>query len=246
VELLLNDPRIDPTTYEQSALLDAATNGHVDIVRHLLKDPRVDPTIDNNQVLISASEQGHADIVSLLLTIPSVNPNARDDRAFHLAVENAHTRVVERLLPRVDMNSKYHSLMYSIQRITFNTTHRDIIGLFLSDHRVSPLDSEIVKHQIITDVGLLRFCLKNENFDPTCQDNVLLRKIVQCDWLPVKERLEVLKELLKDPRVDPSFQDKFLLRWTLNSGRKEILQALRDHESCVIDSIGISYVKSMR
>ena len=41
--MLLNDPRVDPSTVDNYAIRFASENGHTKVVKVLLSDPRVGP-----------------------------------------------------------------------------------------------------------------------------------------------------------------------------------------------------------
>ncbi|EPZ31233.1 hypothetical protein ROZALSC1DRAFT_31525 [Rozella allomycis CSF55] len=45
IEMLINDPRIDPTYKDNFAIRGALLNGHIDVVNTWLKDTRVDPNL---------------------------------------------------------------------------------------------------------------------------------------------------------------------------------------------------------
>ena len=48
VELLLVDPRVDPSANDYEAIRSASQKGHTEIVELLLADPRVDPSAITN------------------------------------------------------------------------------------------------------------------------------------------------------------------------------------------------------
>jgi hypothetical protein len=48
VELLLKDPRVDPTAERNYAVRWASARGHDKVVKLLLADSRVDPTVLDN------------------------------------------------------------------------------------------------------------------------------------------------------------------------------------------------------
>lgn len=45
VDLLLSDPRVDPSKQQSFALLVATQEGHTEVVKRLLGDPRIDPSV---------------------------------------------------------------------------------------------------------------------------------------------------------------------------------------------------------
>ena len=52
--LILQDPRVDPTTNNNGAIILASVSGHTEIVKLLLQDPRVNPP---NKEILSAQIQ---------------------------------------------------------------------------------------------------------------------------------------------------------------------------------------------
>ncbi len=104
VDILLQDPLVDPAANHSFALNVAAVNGHLDIVKRLLQDPRVDPTAYNNISLIAAIRHGHSDVVKALLKDGRADPTARNYEAVRTAEANYYYKVIDLLLedPRVD------------------------------------------------------------------------------------------------------------------------------------------------
>ena len=104
VELLLNDPRVDPAADKNKAIRSAAYKGYTDVVELLLNDSRVNPADDNNYAIQLAAQNGHTEVVRLLLGDSRVNPAIDNNYAIRMAVENGHTEVVRLLLSdeRVD------------------------------------------------------------------------------------------------------------------------------------------------
>ena len=56
VELLLQDPRVDPSADDNYAIGWASQNGHLEIIKLLLQDPRVDPSLQSNQIPFITSQ----------------------------------------------------------------------------------------------------------------------------------------------------------------------------------------------
>jgi ankyrin repeat protein len=115
VQLLLKDPRIDPTADDNYAIRLASLYGHVSVVQLLMNDKRVDPSADNNDAIKLASADGHIAVVQLLLKDKRVDPTADNNYALRWATENGHTAVVQLLLndPRVNP-SAYNNYGYAI------------------------------------------------------------------------------------------------------------------------------------
>ena len=97
VELLLADPRVDPSANDNYAIELASQKGHDKVVELLLVDPRVDPSAYDNYAIRMASQNGHDKVVELLLADPRVDPSADNNYAIQLASQKGHDKVVELL-----------------------------------------------------------------------------------------------------------------------------------------------------
>ena len=104
VELLLENPRVDPSAEDNYAIRKASQAGEVEVVKLLLKDPRVDPSANYNDAIGIASRNGHHKVVELLLNDPRVDPTDEANEAIRMASYQGHHKVVEILVkdPRVD------------------------------------------------------------------------------------------------------------------------------------------------
>jgi ankyrin repeat protein len=117
IQRLLEDPDINLTKRDaggKTALMNAARDGHIDVVRKILNDPRIATNmgtlvelvnitdIKGNSALMKASRQGHSKIVNLLLdNSADVNMQHRsEDRmtALMYATLNSHLIIVKQLL----------------------------------------------------------------------------------------------------------------------------------------------------
>jgi ankyrin repeat protein len=75
VNLLLKNPKVDPSADNNYYIQRAAYNGHVEVVEILLQDRRVDPSVNNNFAMLSASQNNHLSVVESLLYDDRVDPN---------------------------------------------------------------------------------------------------------------------------------------------------------------------------
>ena len=128
MELLLINPKADPSIHNNVAIISAAMFGHSKTVKILLADPRVDPTADNNYAFISAAYEGHFDVVKLLLADPRVDPTDNDNEAIKDASLCGHIEVVRLLLadPRIDRFA-----INSAIRSAEEEGHTNVINLLL-------------------------------------------------------------------------------------------------------------------
>ena len=59
---------MDPTDYDNYAIIYASENGHTEVVKLLLLEERVDPSDDDNSAIKYAAIYGHTEVVNLLLS----------------------------------------------------------------------------------------------------------------------------------------------------------------------------------
>jgi hypothetical protein len=113
LQLLLRDPRVDPSSRRNAPLLWACANGHADAVALLLADARVSPTEADNAALRSACRNGHARVVRLLLRDPRVNPSAKQQACLLDAIKDGHVHVVRQLIahPAIDVAARDQSAL---------------------------------------------------------------------------------------------------------------------------------------
>lgn len=88
----------NPTDTNNSAIINAAESGYVDITKLLLQDKRVNPASQRNKAIILACTKGHIDIVKILLNDKRVDPTAQRNAAYRGAIKKGHTSVAELLL----------------------------------------------------------------------------------------------------------------------------------------------------
>jgi ankyrin repeat protein len=75
IKLLLPNPKINPSSFENESIIYASVYGDANTVKLLLKDPRIDPSIHGNQSLLEAGVYGHTEVVKLLLEDERVDPS---------------------------------------------------------------------------------------------------------------------------------------------------------------------------
>ncbi|KAL0490677.1 ankyrin repeat-containing protein [Acrasis kona] len=98
VELLLLDPRVDPSFNNNECIRWACAKNQPEIVKMLLQDKRVDPTSGGNSAIGLASEKGHVDVVKLLLDDGRVNPADNNGYAIQRAIDEGHVDIFHLLL----------------------------------------------------------------------------------------------------------------------------------------------------
>ena len=167
-ETLLEDPRVDPSAYNNYAIVFASDNGHLEVVKLLLKDPRVDPSAKDNYSIELASENGHHEVVKLLLKDPRVDPSDDNNYAIRMASENGYNKVVELLLkdPRVDPSDEDNEAI----RMASQAGDIEVVKLLLKDPRVDPSAHNNYAIRIASYKGhheVVKLLLKHPRVDPS-------------------------------------------------------------------------------
>jgi ankyrin repeat protein len=97
---MLQDPQVNPSTNNNSAIMDAAKNGDKEMLAMLLEDGRIDPTYNNNILIRISASTGRLETVEVLLQDPRVDPTALNNYAIRTAITMKYADVV-RLLATV-------------------------------------------------------------------------------------------------------------------------------------------------
>jgi len=135
VNVLLMDPRVDPTAGSNHPLRFACANGHLEIVKRLLLDPRVSPEAGNNWAIKRASERGHTEVVKVLLMDPRVSPDDGNNYAIKMARKMAfgYIEIVNMLFmdPRVNGHLFDRFLVFGLGVEVVSEVGRLILELML-------------------------------------------------------------------------------------------------------------------
>lgn len=138
VNLLLACPSVNPATFDNDAIVMAASFGHVDVVDRLLTDPmgRVDPAARQNLAIVGAAGNGHYAATERLLRDPRVNPSnvwSPMHSPIEMACLKGYTAIVELLLkhPKVVPIGIYH---YGLPNAAKNG-HEGVVRALLKDPR---------------------------------------------------------------------------------------------------------------
>ena len=197
VQLLLQDPRVDPAAQDNEAIRYASIDGHSAVVELLLQDPRIDPAAEDNTAIRFASLNGHSEVVELLLQDPRVDPAAVDNQAIQNASHYQHLAVVEMLLqdPRVDPAACNN---YAI-RFASKNGHLAVVELLLRDPRVDPAarQNEAIRNASLNGhLAVVELLLHDTRVDPTVGNtNNALRGVSR------RKYIDACRLFLSDPRV---------------------------------------------
>lgn len=88
----------------QNLVVNAASNGHVDVLKYLMTLDRVygiTPSAHNNEAIRFAASNGHVQAVAFLMELDAeygIDPTARHNEAIRHAISNGHLEVVQYLM----------------------------------------------------------------------------------------------------------------------------------------------------
>jgi len=166
------DPHIDDDRdlddYKATPLLEAAKNGHTDIVR-LLLDKGAKPNISDkygDSPLMAAALKGHKEVVKLLIE-KGADPNMIDCdeyAALHYAVSMGHNDVIQMLLDNGADPNMTDCDEYAALHCAARMGHNDVIRMLLdigadpnisNEHGETPLHMAVISGYKNTAVLLL-------------------------------------------------------------------------------------------
>ncbi|KAI9341177.1 ankyrin repeat-containing domain protein [Obelidium mucronatum] len=221
VEILLQNPAVDPSDLSNRALCEAAERDHLPVVKILLEDSRVDPTQDN-QAIYFASANGSLEMTQLLHSrSQAVNTSAKAIEAIYDEVSSpneTHFAVLDYLLSEDPSTQDNSALNWAVNYGAVSTT-----TLLLADGRVDPSWEDnwalirALRNKYYDNVYLL---VSDPRVDPSAGNNSAIVSAVKTG------RLELVKRLLEDPRVDPACCFNLPLRFAAKEGRLEIVRLL--------------------
>ena len=91
----LNRPIILPFARDHDAVIMAASNGHLEILKYLSTLPFVDFHDQGNKAAYMAASNGHVHVLKFLESMPGVDFSDSSNAAVRFASENGHVEVLE-------------------------------------------------------------------------------------------------------------------------------------------------------
>jgi ankyrin repeat protein len=218
-DVLFRNPSLAPSANRNFVLLEAVSQGHVDLVDYLLesKNLGVDPAVDGNLPIQVACKWDQLEIVKLLLKDPRVDPSAR----YNLATRIAYSR----FFSDNSTNRTQNELHFNIVKELFLDARTNLI-----------LDAPLFELELLNEGNrgealLERCCWDDSNLD-------LLRTLLSKGMCPNQEHNailqcgedypEVVKLLLDTDKV--IIDDDFLqiMAESTSAKVKAMLQAYKD------------------
>ena len=236
VDLLLQDPCVNPSDGENNAIRLASQEGHLAVVDRLLQDPRVDPSDCNNYAFRMAVIHNHIDVVKRLLQDVRVNPSVDNNQLVGIA----SLEILDILLQdspswhpyrgRVDPsdNDNYAIICASEHGCL------DIVNRLLQDPRVNPADSENKAIRLASRNGHLAVVnrlLQDPRVNPAEYKSIY--------WATKNGHIAVVNRLLQDERVGIPYDN---IPWALQIGQYDIAELLiKDSRTGPVEIADLKY-----
>ncbi|KAH0562831.1 hypothetical protein GP486_002538 [Trichoglossum hirsutum] len=243
--------------FNQTPLLWAARNGHLEVVKLLLDKGGVDldskDTRYGRTPLSWAAEDGHGEVVKLLLGRRGVDPDSKDTRYDNMgmtplsrAAESGHGKVVKLLLSKdgVDPNFKDHLSNRTPLSWAAEYGQREVVKLLLDENRVDPDPRDGPNRTPLSwaawngHVEVVKLLLDRSGVDPDSRDSEHGR--TPLSWAAEYGHIEVVKLLLDKSRVGLNFKDTehgwTPLWWASENQHREVVKLLLDKDGVDPDS----------
>ncbi len=187
---LLNEESVIVTQADNTPLIEAATNGHTEIMA-LWRNARINSISrkEVNEALVGAVGNLHEDAVVQLLQYDNVDPGGVNEKILGALVTNEETKAT---------NEETKAKQMSMLR------------LLLKDGRVIPYYDHLHIAMKFDRADLFSLLVTEGKFDPSANEQNLIRDV---GWFG---SVEVLKLLLADARVDPTANNIEVLRDAAN------------------------------
>lgn len=198
---------LDPSRDDSKCLTRAVDSGYLEGVIFLLKDTRVDPSNRNNGPIKSAVVSGNLEIVKLLLKNARVN------------IWSCIPKTMNSLIVSSQKSKKHQdTLLYVLNFLTSYIKHiqfdeRDInavlssVFIYACQHENLPaiqiLSPWIILRPIskklcrftYNNISVVSYLMKLRGFDPTCNDNWMLKNIIR------NGKLDLFNLTIEDKRI---------------------------------------------
>ncbi|KAI9341182.1 ankyrin repeat-containing domain protein [Obelidium mucronatum] len=230
VEVFITDPRVDPSSSGNYAILKAVQAQQFEVVKMLLKDSRVDPGCCANLAIRLAAQRGYYEIVEVLLVDPRVDPavvisgdalSESDRRIYHeagnplyLAIVHENFQVVHLLLGDVRVNPAGHLHVQAMSRSNF---------------------SEMVKRMLARPRNALLLACHLANCDAgryfvgaLCEER---DSIMDSEGVVGGFESDVARLLIGDESLAISANNDFLLRFMASHGEVDLTSSLLERGS---------------
>ncbi|KAJ3009680.1 UNVERIFIED_CONTAM: hypothetical protein HDU68_002545, partial [Siphonaria sp. JEL0065] len=227
VELLLRDPRVDPSECDNEAILSCALS-HVrsrELLMVLLGDERVDPKAIDHLLLRNYSTRGNDALICVLLRDERMkNVLHEGDEILEMVLTNGGVSVWKLCLSsssRIDVNVLRQQVYDKIEAGSIGLD--SILEVVIQDGRINLAEDDCFALQLAVENrrgGVLRLLLGDPRVDPSVVENEAVRIASKIGMV------EGVRMLLSDPRVDPSALDNEAIRLAAKEGHADVVRLL--------------------
>lgn len=194
VNRLLEDPRVDPSYGDCSALYLAAIC-HLNVVDRLLEDPRIDLSIMKG-FFVNIISTGNIDVINRFLEYPNIDPSDNKNAAIGLASFYGYLDIMDRLMedPRVDPSDNNNDAIKTVAEYG----NIDAFNKLLEDPRVDPSVNNNYTIRVSSHIGSYKKIsrlMKDPRVDPSDNNNEAIRTAYG------KGFYNIVEILMKDWRV---------------------------------------------
>ncbi|KAJ3329250.1 hypothetical protein HDU76_008303 [Blyttiomyces sp. JEL0837] len=248
VRMMIRLELVDPASFENEAIISAATYGRLDIVELLLGLRGVDATADDNKALRGAATDGHLHVIKRLLQVEGVRADACDNEAVRLATCYGQLDVLKFLLTLegVDVTAMENEAFgYAAQN-----GHLEVVQLLLDIRGVDPTAYDNMA--IISAAGngyteVVKLLLQVEGVDASAENNLKNHRGISMrthrlngvdpsasgnealQRAAANGNLGVVKLLLRSENVDATANDNYALKMAMKNGHEKIVKLLLDN-----------------
>ena len=207
--LLVQDFQFDPAAENNYATREAASCGHLDVVKYLMEEVnekyRIDPAAQDNHAIREAAWEGNLAVVKYLMEEVDnekygINPAAEDNEAIQNAAAHGQLDVVKYLMEEVD--EKYE---------------------------VSPAagDNQAIQWAaLFGHLAVVKYLMEEVDekcgIDPAALNNQAIRNAAE------RGHLDILKYLMEqvDEKygIDPAAQDNYAIRYAASNGKMDVVK----------------------
>jgi len=151
IRYFMEEKLVDPSFYDNEAIITAVHAGNEEVIKILLADTRVNPGARQSNALIDAIKTRQSlEIIEALLKSPHVDLAAQHNLPIIEAVKSGRAAVVSLLLkyPAVDPSIDHHTPL----RIACKRDYTNIIKILLNDRRFDYKDIILLEKMTRNDV----------------------------------------------------------------------------------------------
>ena len=199
VQYLLNEESVIVTQADNTPFIEAATNGHTEIMALWRDAPIIQLTRqDVNKALVGAVGNLHEDAVVQLLQYDTVDPGGVNEKILGALITNEENNAKQVSILRHLLKDGRVMPNYDLVHRAMVSDRADLVSLFITEGKFDPSAHE---QNLIRDVGwynsveVLKLLLADERVDPTANNFETLRDAAR------RNMLECVKILFADPRI---------------------------------------------